>query len=234
MQTPVSLPDIHGLYFSDEALPDIPGPALLSSTTHESTAKGPAPVSSPPPHVPSSSKPNYDAFAALSNPASTSKTATPTPSMFQQFQQQVPNQSSVPRQAQVDPFAALVSQGSRTASPAPSSIPPKASAPSNSLLDLAPSAATPQASQAPQPAANDDDWAFSSSLPESSLPSSNTIEIQSSLVKVEFACTRQAGQPGINITAAFSNMTNEPISGLHFQLAVEKVSLTWLTVFRLV
>ncbi|KKY23220.1 putative vhs domain-containing protein [Phaeomoniella chlamydospora] len=72
--------------------------------------------------------------------------------------------------------------------------------------------------------ANDDDeWAFSSSLPETTtLPSTNNLLVHSSAVKITFMCKRQPGQQGIHILATFSSLVSQPITGLHFQVAVEK------------
>ncbi|KAK6592452.1 VHS domain-containing protein [Botrytis cinerea] len=86
---------------------NIPGPALMSSTTENSTARGPTPTRSP---VPSNLpvKPDYSAFSAFgSQPPS--KPVTPQPSLFQQQQQQQQAAAARPPPSNIDPFAALTS-----------------------------------------------------------------------------------------------------------------------------
>ena len=162
----------------------------------------PQPVISPPPPL-ASPKPNYDAFAALTSALPSSKPPTPGPA-----QQRQP----APNQPPVDPFASLVSEGSRPSTPAHlrNVSQPKTQQP---LLSLS------QQQALPAPSA-EDEWNFASSLPEQ--PESNTFQVHSSKVAIEFTVRRQPGQPLINIQARFSNQTPQAISGLHFQVAVEK------------
>ena len=173
------------------------------------TAPMPAPIASPPPPQPSP-RPNYDAFASLTSALPSSKPGTPGP-----MQQRQPT----PTQPPADPFAALVSSGSRPSTP---SHPRNFSQPKNqqeSLLSLSQnqvSTAAPVASTANA----DDDWNFASSLPDQ--PESNVVQIHSSKIGIEFSARRHSGQPMINIQARFSNQTPQPIAGLHFQVAVEK------------
>ncbi|KAF2966554.1 hypothetical protein GQX73_g7001 [Xylaria multiplex] len=125
---------------------NIPGPALLSSLTQNSTAKGPTPTPTPPPLSP------YSGFASR---PSASQSTTPQPALGQY------SAFSQPPQKTGDPFAALgVSQfSSKPATPQPpmapaaahdddewsfsSALPPEASAPrdhqvvvSNSLVRI--------------------------------------------------------------------------------------------------
>lgn len=200
---------------------NIPGPALLSSTTQSNTAKAPTPVSSSPSaQTHTSPKPNYDAFAALSNSRPPSKPTTPVPNLFQQISQPQGKPAPPASAAPVDPFASLVSSNSRTASPIPASSAAKTFAPVSSLLDLG---GTTTDASGIKNANDDDEWAFSSSLPETTtLPSTNNLLVHSSAVKITFMCKRQPGQQGIHILATFSSLVSQPITGLHFQVAVEK------------
>jgi ADP-ribosylation factor-binding protein GGA len=192
----------------------IPGPALLSSTSHASSASNSIaqPVSQPR-STSSPMRSNYDVFASLTNSRSASSAATPTPMMQQQKQSVLP-------QKPVDPFAALVSPSPRAGSPA--GLPPPSSA--NTLLDLSdtkPIVTRPTATDM----ARDDDWNFTSSLPDadSSLAAAHRILVQSSSLKIEFLASRQGLEQTIHIDGIFSNETIQSISGLHFQVAVEKV-----------
>ena len=180
-----------------------------------STGMGAFSVSSPPPHTvsqpvisppppPASPKPNYDAFAALTSALPSSKPATPGPA-----QQRQPT----PSQPLVDPFASLVSGGSRPSTPAHLRSVSQPKTQQDSLLSLS-------QQQAPPAPPAEDDWNFASSLPEQ--PESSTLQVHLSKIAIEFTARRQPGQPLINIQARFSNQTPQAISGLHFQVAVEK------------
>lgn len=185
---------------------DMPGPALLSSTTNFSTATGSATTSPP-----SSAKPDYSAFSAFgsSQPASTS--STPKPSFLQQQQAVAMVKPSTPS---VDPFASL-------ASPIRHSTPQQTS----SMFDFAshaPPAAVPAAAL---PAADDDDWAFSSALPEG-LPASNTITVSNTHVNITLHAKRQPQTPDIiTMTVRFTSKAQQPVSDLTFEVAVTKVML---------
>jgi ADP-ribosylation factor-binding protein GGA len=166
-----------------------------------------SPMASPPMSQPQASpKPNYDAFASLTSALPSSKPSTPQPSLQQQQ-----------KQAPVDPFAALVSASSRSTTPSG----PRNPAPSNnqaSLLSL-----SQQATTAAAPPGADDDWNFASALPAE--PESNTIQVHTSPrgISVSFHAKRQpSNNNNIHITASFSNTSSQPITALHFQVAVEK------------
>ncbi|KAI0466795.1 ADP-ribosylation factor-binding protein GGA2 [Xylaria cf. heliscus] len=90
---------------------NIPGPALLSSLTQNSTAKGPTPTPTPPPFSP------YSGFASK---PSTSQSTTPQPPLGQY------SAFSQPPQKTGDPFAALSSSqfSSKSATPQPPAAPP--------------------------------------------------------------------------------------------------------------
>lgn len=145
---------------------------------------------------PASPKPNYDIFASLTSALPPSKPSTPTPTTSQQ---------RPATQAALDPFAALVSGGSHPSTPRSSTpIQPRPQ----------PAAAAPQVSGS---AAGEDEWLF-----ESSLPTPAMVQVHSSQIKIEFEPRRIPGQPTIQMTAYFSNTTHQRITGLHFQVAVEK------------
>ena len=143
-----------------------------------------------------STKSNYDAFASLSSGLTSSKPATPVP-MMQQQQQARPSS-----QAPVDPFAALVSASSRPSTP---SRQPAVSDPSSIATQAV-------------PGSTEDDWAF-----ESALPDQQMIKILSGDLEIDFEAQRPAGAGEIQITARFSNTSHQRITGLHFQVAVEKI-----------
>ncbi|KAJ5679039.1 hypothetical protein N7462_007283 [Penicillium macrosclerotiorum] len=168
----------------------------------------PPPAASPQPaqQTAAAFKPNYDILASLSSSRAGSQSSTPAP----------------------------------TASPHPStgvrSFPtPRSPGPSHARLFLfftglggGPSPPL-QPSSSPKPvgqpaAAEDDEWNFASSLPSSSaLPTTNTVQVLNSQLRVDFVARRVPGSPRqIYIQAAFSNTTSQPIGELHFQVAVEK------------
>ncbi|EXJ84954.1 hypothetical protein A1O3_05629 [Capronia epimyces CBS 606.96] len=154
------------------------------------------PTQPPAPHwqTATSPKPNYDAFASLTSTLPASKPATPIPAA-QQIRQ--------PSQAHNDPFAALVGSSSRPSTPHQAHTQP-----------------APQASTAPKQASSqltEDDWTF-----ESSLPGTKVVKVLSSSIEIEFEPRRPSGQSAIQITARFSNTTDQPISGVQFYVAVEK------------
>jgi ADP-ribosylation factor-binding protein GGA len=89
---------------------DIPGPALLSSVTQNSSARGPISSTSTPP-------PGYNAFSAFSSPPSGSSTSTPQPPLSSAF--------AAPPKPAADPFSILGST-SKPATPKPSTPQPPA------------------------------------------------------------------------------------------------------------
>ncbi|KAF5018888.1 hypothetical protein F66182_9122 [Fusarium sp. NRRL 66182] len=139
--------------------------------------------------------------------------STPTPPPFSQFasfsqpvsqsttpQPPLQQQPAPPSQPASDPFTVLGagSFGSQRASPAP-----------------------------PQPAAvsnDDDEWSFSSALPpEPSKPKEHQATVSNTNVKIEMIAKRAPGsENAINMVFAFSNNVSQPVSELHFQLAVTK------------
>ncbi|ODA83421.1 hypothetical protein RJ55_01935 [Drechmeria coniospora] len=77
----------------------------------------------------------------------------------------------------------------------------------------------------PPPRAEDDEWNFTSSLPTEAapaLPMEHKSTISDANLQADFLAKRIANGNSINILFAFTNKTAQPISELHFQLAVTK------------
>lgn len=184
---------------------------------------GPSPPAAPSPapqQAPAGFKPNYDILSSMGSSRPVSQSSTPVPQQSPQVRS-----TATPPQAS-DPFASLVSASPRPAGSA-FQPPPAQSQPAagSSLLDLVggPAPAQPAGQAA---AAEDDEWNFASSLPQSqTLPSSNQVQVLNSQLRVDFQVRRVPNAPRqIFIRAVFSNTTSQPIGELHFQVAVEKVS----------
>jgi ADP-ribosylation factor-binding protein GGA len=131
--------------------------------------------------------------------------------LFQQQQSQ--QQAAFAKQQQYapaqDPFAAL-------ASPLRQSTPQQIQ-PSHSIFDFGEPAAAP---------ADDDEWAFSSALPED-LPSESTITVSETALGISLHAAREATAPAIiKLSLSFSSKTDQPISELEFAVAVTKVGST--------
>lgn len=186
---------------------NLPGPALISSTTEHNSARGPTPTRSPAP-PPAISKPDYSSFSAFGSSHSISQSTTPQPSLFQQQQaMQAQRQAAAVKQQPTDPFAAL-------SSPIRQSTPQQ---PAPSMFDFA-SLKAP----APAPAADDDEWAFSSALPEG-LPSANTILVSETSLSISLHAAREPQTPSIiTMSITFSSKSDQPISELTFAAAVTK------------
>ncbi|KUI72411.1 hypothetical protein VM1G_07970 [Cytospora mali] len=136
----------------------------------------------------------FSSFDAFNSAPSTSKNNTPQPPKYQQSAFAPPSQA-------IDPFAALA---------APRAAPPQASAPA------------PAASQANN---DDDEWNFSSALPTETptLSREHKVLVSNTSLKIDMLANRTTGTSNsINLLFAFSNNTAQPISELHFQLAVTK------------
>lgn len=189
----------------------VPGPSLLSSVTQASTAQGPGPSTSTPDP--------FSSFNAFNSAPSTSKNNTPQPPNYQQSAFAAPAQAA-------DPFAALSSSNFATGFPNASKSATPAPAPA-----AAPVSGAPPAPAAPASQANDDDeWNFASALPADTpaLPREHRAVVNNTSLKIDMLANRTTGSSNsINLLFAFSNNTAQPISELHFQLAVTKVSPTW-------
>jgi len=116
---------------------DVPGPALLSSMTQNSTAKGPTPTPTPPP---------FSAYAGFASNPSASQSSTPQPGLGQY------SAFSQPPQKTSDPFAALSSSqfSSKPTTPQPPATPAAAPAASNDDDEWSFSSALPPESSAPR------------------------------------------------------------------------------------
>lgn len=200
----------------------------MSSTTQQSTARTSAPSNTPHPHssqVPT--KPNYDPFASITSSQPSSRTSTPVSST----QSYPPAQLS---KSSLDPFASLSSRPPQQPSPSLNSQRSHLSTsnPPSSLIDIASSTKPPitkpssATSQHTNGASADDEWSFSSALPEDSanLPASNDVVVASSQVGISFSASRPAGSDSsIHILASFSNTTAKLVTEYTFQVAVTKV-----------
>ncbi|KAK2849607.1 hypothetical protein FQN49_005589 [Arthroderma sp. PD_2] len=148
-----------------------------------------------------------------------------------------------PLPPQADPFASIASGGSRTSSPFNKLQSSASSAAPSSLLDLGQLASGPNINSSPrspvphnepqqsnqatqgakmQSSELDDEWTFSSALPEETLPSQNTVEVLNTSVGIKVQVKRLPGENRIHGLVSFSNNTPQPISELHFQIAIEK------------
>ena len=73
----------------------------------------------------------------------------------------------------------------------------------------------------------DDDWNFTSALPEDSLPYATSVVVSDKEVAINFDVSRRTnGEPILDIVAKFSNKTATPITEYTFQVAVTKVMRT--------
>ena len=170
---------------------------------------------------PASPHPNYDILSSLNQPqAATNAAPVSSPHPAQ------PSGNSTPN----DPFASLVF--AEKSSPLPAATSHKPTPSSSSLLDLgggggmdnsATTGTTAVTTTTGNGGGEDGEWNFTSSLPENSaLPSVSHVQVLHSALRIEFA-SRRGNPHQIYIIALFSNMTNQTISELHFQVAVEKV-----------
>ena len=200
--------------FSQQAFP-YTSPASAPPTAFAASNSFSQPTASPPP----TSRANYDAFASLVSPQSSFRPAAPTPPPPS-------GRVSSPPSHPADPFAALVGASSRSNSrpSTPSQRANGTSAMTNSatLLDLAQPVTASHNTANTTSAAADDEWNFTSALPETTMPVTNTFQVHKSTVKIMFTAERVSGQDSICIIARFSNETSVPISGLHFQVAVQR------------
>ncbi|KAK3985622.1 VHS domain-containing protein [Cladorrhinum sp. PSN332] len=138
----------------------------------------------------------------------TARTASPAPfSNFASFTSAPSSQTSTPKPpsafspppaqpAANDPFAQLASLGS---SPAPA---------------------------APAASADDDEWSFSSALPPEAAPTQpreHKALVSNTSLKIDMIANRTVDtDPALSLLFLFGNNTAQPVSDLHFQLAVTK------------
>lgn len=188
---------------------NVPGPALLSSVMQQSSAKSPkfAAANS---SQPGPSPPNYDAFSAFNTPA---QSRTPQLSLLQQKKQQ--QQQQVPKEPASDPFSILNLPGK----PVPNPLYNPASQQKQATnITKASNGASPM----------DDDWNFSSALPDD-MPSKSAIIVSQKGIGIAFQVSRRAtNETIIDILARFSNRSSNLITELTFQVAVTKVRFSVL------
>lgn len=163
-------------------------------------------------------------FSLFSPQQPSSKSATPIPASLQQHQAK-----------KSDPFASLATPP-RQASPFQHASHSKASSQNLDLLGMgstsngsssspAPSTST-TSTITPAPAAVDDEWEFSSALPDQP----TEITVTKSTIHTIFKVSR-SNDSEILIQSRISNATAQPITDLTFQLAVTKVRTSSLTQF---
>ncbi|KAI1411580.1 VHS-domain-containing protein [Hypoxylon sp. FL1857] len=142
--------------------------------------------------------PPFSPFGGFTSPPTGSQSNTPQPHLAQQSAfSNPPPQRATPSN---DPFASLASAqySSKPATPKPS---------------------------APAATADDDEWSFSSALPpEPSLPKEHQVTFKDGPLRIELKATRSSTPSALSLLFLFSNTTAAPITNLHFQLAVTKVS----------
>lgn len=187
----------------------------------------PSQLKHPSPQVPQfpvqqgNSKLQYDAFSSFSGSQPSSKPATPNPGAASQHQAK-----------KSDPFASLstsTTTPSRQQSPfqfQQASLPQQTQPPRakrTSTIDLLGMGETGDTPQAPAPAASEDEWTFSSSLPDHP----HHLLVTSSSIRTVFTVSRLS-EMDLQILSKISNSTSSTITDLTFQLAVIKVSLTFL------
>lgn len=163
-------------------------------------------------------------FSLFSPQQPSSKSATPIPASLQQHQAK-----------KSDPFASLATPP-RQASPFQHASHSKASSQNLDLLGMgstsngsssspAPSTST-TSTITPTPAAVDDEWEFSSALPDQP----TEITVTKSTIHTIFKVSR-SNDSELLIQSRISNATAQPITDLTFQLAVTKVRTSSLTQF---
>ena len=183
--------------------------------------------SSGPPQV----KPDYSAFSSMTGLRPASHTMSPGPPITPQVQTQAPSQPAS------DPFSAFSSPALRQNSPfqppphTQASYIPSPSTFAGNISSQTPSYASPATRQNNGAATDNEEWTFSSSLPEAStLPMTNEMIVSDSSVNIRLSITRQANaESSINMLARFSNNTPQIVAELTFQVAVTKVGRACLT-----
>ncbi|KAM0285463.1 hypothetical protein ACHAQH_001412 [Verticillium albo-atrum] len=146
---------------------------------------------------PAAPPPGFSNLSSFTSP-SASQSGTPQPQANYIFNKPPP---PVPAS---DPFAALGASFSppQSTTPVPAAAPAKAPAASN----------------------DDDEWSFSSALPQApAQPREHKTIISDGGVKIEMLANRNTeNSSAMNIVFAFSNNTAQPVTELHYQVAVTK------------
>ncbi|KAF2018511.1 VHS-domain-containing protein [Aaosphaeria arxii CBS 175.79] len=129
--------------------------------------------------------------------------------------------SSQPARSTPDPFAALSSQAPRQASPFQfqQSIKSQPSPKPSGSVDLLGNASSPSAftAQSTAAATDDDDWTFTSAVPDTS----KEIVVINSAISIHFSVSRESDTT-LLIKSRISNNTPAPVTELTFQSAVSK------------
>ena len=186
---------------------NVPGPALLSSVIQQSSARSDTPVAQGQQQY-GPQKANYDAFAAFNTPP---QSLTPQPSLLQQQQRAKLHKQQQQRQPASDPFSILSNPGQAVPNPLYN---PAAQPKQGQILDTNSNGAPPV----------DDDWNFSSALPDE-MPMKSTLVVSQKEIGIVFQVSRKAtDETTVEILAKFSNRSSNPITELTFQVAVTKVS----------
>ncbi|KAI7012691.1 hypothetical protein KC366_g16365, partial [Hortaea werneckii] len=175
---------------------------------------------------PQAPKANYDPFSSLSasNSRPSSMSPTPIPSAAQQQQAAAAKKpadpfaalASTPRSGSPFQFQQSTSSGKSPAPPATSQT-PQAAGGGLDLLGMGDSTAPAQPQQQQQAAGGDDEWTFSSALPDQP----HELAVTNSSIKTVFSVKRD-NDTEIQLQSKISNNTAQPITDLTFQLAVTK------------
>lgn len=179
-------------------------------------------------------KPNYDPFGSI---AGSTPSPAPPGAMSSVFGQQTQQQQHAQQQNR-DPFAALASSTPRGGSPfqfqqsVNRTASPAAGSGSATLFDLgAPTSSQPTTPKPPMSAnqsrlstgaaAPDDEWTFTSALPDQP----HDLTVSNSAVNITWTVSRPPEDESVVlIKSRISNNTAQPISDFTFQVAVTKVS----------
>ena len=186
-------------------------PPIASNSIFSSQASQPS-IQQPQPQA---LRPSNDLFGSLHTTSSqpSSKPATPNPAVQHQPKKSDPFAAlnTPPRQASPFQF-----QQSTSRSPALPSQPPAHV--SQQSLDLLGMGSSNGASGSRPSTSNDDEWTFSSALPDQP----TDITVTNSKVKTLFSISRSSDSE-LLIQSRISNSTSQPVGDLTFQLAVTKV-----------
>lgn len=169
------------------------------------------------------------AYAPSQPPASQQQSQPPPPHPSIAAHQQSQATPQAPTQPILDPFAALSGPSARTSSPFQyqQSIrpPPSSTAPTQTTGSNRPNNGVPATHNT---GAADDDWTFTSALPDQA----HEIALTQSSVHISFLVSRPpATSNEILVASSVSNNTAEPVKDFTFQAAVMKVlSFLYITV----
>ncbi|KAK4143105.1 VHS domain-containing protein [Dichotomopilus funicola] len=167
-------------------------------------------------------------------------TNIPGPALLSSVTQDNSAKGQLPASTSPAPFSAFASgpsaPGSKSATPQPpqrspfsppSTRTPVSSDPFAGLASLSPTPPTPAQPPAPTVSNDDDEWSFSSALPPEAAapqaPREHKAVVSNTTLKLDMVANRTVNtDPAISLLFAFSNNSAQPVSELHFQLAVTK------------